>query len=900
MSIENTQITPPKKSLAKRLKKWFLAFGLFVFFILIVGIVLGYIYEDDIKKYALSSINAELKNDIQIDEKDISFSFITSFPKASLTLKNVVIPSSFKNDTLLKADRVSLKFGILKLLSGDYIVDKITIDDGKASVGFNENGKGNFEILKEAKEEDTTSSSFQFDIDNVRLNDIDIHYFDNQNKQSAALAIKKGQLIGSFSDQKTELTFRSRQVIKHVTIDSNTVFKDKESSLNLDFNYTDSTQNLKFNEGTLAIEKMIFSLTGYYNLKSSTYDLATTTENVQLSDVFTLFPDELANKLKEYKSDAIIESESSFSKTKGTDFTNIKSKFAVNKGTLTEKNTNASVNDLTILGDYKLTRNTQFITIEKIKGNLSGGNFEGSLKAIGKSKMSIFSDFKMNVDLKSLASFLNLERVESVDGKLSVNNELKGTYFNNEFNLTQLSGTTQLTNVSLKLVGKKYSLANLGGDFNFNRFTSSGTFKGDYGESDFAINCQVQNLVEHIIDNKPLIINSYIQSDRLNLNEILSLSDSEESEEIDTNFYLPENISTTFTTNIGTLLYAKHELNQLTGKILISPWQVDASNLSFKANGGIYSMKANLKPLEETKYKLVANVIAGNIDVKDFFERFDNFGQDVLEARHIKGRADAIINLNTELTKGLSVITPSLDVQTDFTISKGELIDFELFEEMAAYIKSNAIAKKFVQVDQLSTKLQHIYFDELQNTLTIKDSKIILPNMYITSSAMDVGVYGEQDFDDNIKYGINFRLRDVLVKDKPSEYGYIVDDGEGRRMYLSVVGTLDNPEFKFDAEARKEAKKEKIAEEKNKIKSILNKEFGLFKNSTDPTESVDPNEPAPAKVEIDWEDDNNSTEKVDESTDTKKKKKIPKWIQKITGDDGSGTKHTKSKVEVEE
>ncbi len=895
----SNHITPPKKPFIKRIKKWLLITSTLVFVLLLTGVILGYIYEDDIKKYALSSINAELKNDIVIDEKDINFSFIRNFPKASLTLKNVIIPSSFKNDTLLQANRVTLKFGLLKLLSGEYIVDKITIDDGKASVGFNEKGVGNYDILKESNNKDTTSSSFQFNIDNVRLNNVSLTYFDNQNNQLADVLIKKGQLVGSFSDQETALTFRSRQLINNLSIDSSSIFKNKESSLDLDFNYTDSSQNLTFNKGTLAIEKMLFSVTGYYNIKKNSYELSSTTKNVELADVFSLLPNEVSNKLKEYKSNAVIESNTSLSRKSSDDFVNIKSTFSVNKGTLTEQNTKASISNLNLNGEYKLTRNTQFITIEKIKGELSGGNFEGSLKAIGKNKISIFSDFKLTADLTKLAEFLNFERVENIAGKLSIDNTLKGTYFNNNFNLTQLSGKTQLKNVALKLVGKKYSLANLQGDFNFNRFTSTGTFKGEYGESDFAINTQVQNLIEHIISNKPLIINNYIQSERLNLNEILSLAEEDNNKEVDTNFYLPKNISTTTTANVGTLLYQKHELTQLSGKLLISPWQVDASNLSFKANGGIYSMSANLKPHQEDRYLLKANTVAGNIDVPDFFNRFDNFGQDVLEARHVKGRADAIINLSAELTKGLTILTPTLDVQTDFTISKGELKDFELFEEMADYIKSNTIAKKVVQVDQLSQKLKHIYFDELQNTLTIKDSKITLPNMYITSSAMDVGIYGEQDFDFNIKYGINFRLRDVLIKDKSSDFGYIVDDGEGRRMYLSLVGTIDEPEFKLDAEARKDARKEKIADEKNKIKSILNQEFGLFKNSTENADNSQKNDPAPAKVEVDWDNTDESTKDKGEE-EKKKKKKIPKWIQKLTGDDGSGTKHTKSKVEVEE
>lgn len=162
--------------------------------------------------------------------------------------------------------------------------------------------------------------------------------------------------------------------------------------------------------------------------------------------------------------------------------------------------------------------------------------------------------------------------------------------------------------------------------------------------------------------------------------------------------------------------------------------------------------------------------------------------------------------------------------------------------------------------------------------------------MFVKTSAMDIGLYGTQTFEDEINYGLNLRLTDILTKKKDTEYGYIVDDGTGVRLFLLMTGTIDEPEFKLDKEARKDHNQQQRAAEKNKLKNILKDELGLFKKDTTIT-SIKPKEKAKPKFEVDWGDETdekkvNETKKEEpkkEDEKPKEKTKRQKWLDKLKG-----------------
>ena len=81
---------------------------------------------------------------------------------------------------------------------------------------------------------------------------------------------------------------------------------------------------------------------------------------------------------------------------------------------------------------------------------------------------------------------------------------------------------------------------------------------------------------------------------------------------------------------------------------------------------------------------------------------------------------------------------------------------------------------------------------------------------------MNISLYGEHGFNDSIDYHINFRLRDLLIKNEnETEFGPIKDDELGKKLFLLMYGTVDNPLFKLDNEGKKKEKKERWKEKRS-------------------------------------------------------------------------------------
>ena len=80
---------------------------------------------------------------------------------------------------------------------------------------------------------------------------------------------------------------------------------------------------------------------------------------------------------------------------------------------------------------------------------------------------------------------------------------------------------------------------------------------------------------------------------------------------------------------------------------------------------------------------------------------------------------------------------------------------------------------------------------------------------------------------------INMQRRAELNDQKnQEEFGQIIDDKTGLRVFIHMFGNMDNPTIEWDQDAKKEQARENRDAAKQDAKSILKTEFGLFKNDS--------------------------------------------------------------------
>jgi hypothetical protein len=180
-------------------------------------------------------------------------------------------------------------------------------------------------------------------------------------------------------------------------------------------------------------------------------------------------------------------------------------------------------------------------------------------------------------------------------------------------------------------------------------------------------------------------------------------------------------------------------------------------------------------------------------------------------------------------------------------------------------------------INNFEDKLLHLRFDDLENEITIKNSKLEIPKMKIKSNALDVSLFGWHSFENEIEYHFNFRFRELKQKPTETEFGVIEDDGLGLLIYLSMYGDLFDPEFKLDKDERRKDLKEDLAQEKEDFKSILKTEFGLFKKDSTVQKMKEDNHKERAYIYLEEDD-----EEIDSlETEPKNKKRSLKLFEKL-------------------
>jgi len=644
------------------------------------------------------------------------------------------------------------------------------------------------------------------------------------------------------------------------------------------------------------------------NNDSSFIDLNIKGRNIDLQRAFSIFPKEYFDALSEYKAAGMVVFET---RIKGIIAKNssplVIADFTLNNGDLIEKETGAHLKHLSLAGHFESRnkKNHEVIEFKNIRGVLENGKIQGNLLISNFKTPSIKADLNGNLSMKKMKQFINSEKIETLDGNASFEVEFAGIF--NTANgakpkIKTSNGFIKFQNVSLKTTSSHLAYTDLNGSLSLKKNDAAfSDLTGSILSSQFKADGIIKNIIPFLLlEKEQLVIETDFRSKSVSLNEIMGSPTKATSEEaIPLNF--PDNINFNLKSHIGKLSYGKFTASNLKGIVTYQNKKLIAKNISFKANKGSYIVSSEMEQTNMNSFFWTLDGTANNIDINNFFSEFDDFGQQFLTHENIKGKTTVQLGLATVIDGNMNIDMNRLYAEANFSIKKGELIDQAALLDIATYFESNKIVKTVIDTKLLKKKIKHIKFANLDNKVIIDKGKIHMPQMTLSTNVMDLNISGIHGFDDNVDYHLNFRLNDVLVKNKnQDEFGPIKDDGLGVKLFLHMYGNLSDLKFKLDKEEKKTARKEAIQEEKKELKSILKQEFGLFKK--DSTIQTPIEEETKTTFEVEWDEFDNepdvSTEKGPDKKEEKKKKEKNKGLNKFLKKLGV-EEEEKKKVEIE-
>lgn len=832
----------------KKLFKFIKIIIVIVLLLVATMLALTKFYEKQIVNKAVDLINKNIS--VPVSVNNISLNIFRSFPNITLKLDNIKIESpktlntnSFQHINsyqLLDLKNVYLSFNLRALLDNTFELSEIVFSDGTIQVLVDKRGYNNYDLLTQKK---STSESDKLNVllKKVQFSNINLVIENAYKKSFVSLNSNKLLAKGAFYKEKYTLnTEGSIQISKYVNGEITFVPKQK-TSLAFNLGINNDTVNIK--NGTFVTKGISFETTGVITTGSKPYiDIAIIGRNISLSSLLELLPKNtipknnfktvgylgINTKVKGYLTEKISPK--------------VKANFKIHDGEIMYSKSEFSVNNIFLSGQYssysKPTLNISefaFITdSSKFNGKLMLDSFQNPV-------VSLQSTFAININ--DITELVSLKNVSTLNGK--VNGELKAKgKLPKEITINSISNILQesqvsCSNINIGLNDSPLKITSFYGNllFSTNRLSFK-NLKGKFIDVETTGSGSIDNFAGVFSESyHPVTINANASFDRVNYQNFKFLFANESESTKKTSYIINANL------NVKEFLYDKLKTSNLSTNFKYKNKTVEFSNLKFSAFGGSANSYVELKPKGNATV-LYTKAETKDLDISRVFDVFNNFDQQFITHKNIKGRVSSsfdgeifIINNKAELN--------TLDLLGHLTIVNGELINFEPIQKLSS----------FSSISELS----HLKFDTLQNDLLISNGKINIPSMDISNNAMNLNIFGEQEFNGDFEYHIKILLSELLgnknkkIRQQQSEFGTIQDDGLGKTtLYLVATGKQGETKVKFDKKELGKHLKSEMKEEKKELKKILNKEFGWFKKDS----TLNQNEkPKQKHFEIEWDEE---------------------------------------------
>lgn len=832
------------------LKKILIWFGVVFVLFVALGLSLTFIYADKVESLVMKELNKQLNRPVQIEKME--FSFFKKFPKASVEINHVQVEGVSKQDELfISSEKIYLSFDLFSLFKEDIVINEIDIENATVNVEIDKKGNGNYSIFKTS--EDTSSSNF-LAIEKINLLNTKLNYLDQKNdfylkahSFNSSITFSMGNKTSIVSDWNGDI----------LSLNTGGQYFPKlalKGQIEVEIENGKTTYSLK--EGVLYDQQI--NVAGNYDANSSTGLTKIDIPSGKLDHLLQLLPSDIAKDLRAFK----IEGNTTIGvlvRQNASGSIQVDSEFKIS-GASVQLNSDLSLNSMNLKGTFKWKDISKpaaaLLDLKQFNFSIGGNEIAGYGQIVSINNPQLNISLKGNLDLAYLFSKLNGISVEVTEGKLDFNTTIVGN-LKNAFGeggigiLKHLKSTGDITvsDLSFKPTGLKDPFKKVNGKINFNheKIQLIG-FSGEVNESVFDLDGHILNYVESWAGDAPLEIMAQIKADELRLESFID--DAENQGDGDYYFSLPEKLKLDFNFSLGRFSFKEFVAEHVEGKANLDRQILRLSDVKFRSCEGSAKVDGRIVATFPDKVVFEAQLKLQQINIKKAFEQLDNFGQEFLLAKHVKGEITTDIYLLAETNKALQIDMEKLYVESDIKIVKGELNQFEPLIELEKYLKEEF---------NIVLPLADLKFNTLENSIQIANRRIKIPEMKISSSAIDLDVSGYHTFDQEIYYLFKIKANEIFKAKKRNEidekYGVIENKDNTSTLPLLMKGTVDNPEFSYDMATKKEIVKENLKDEGQDVKKAFNKEIKEILGKQDSTIDRQKEKDKNTKIQVIWDEE---------------------------------------------
>jgi hypothetical protein len=826
------------------MKLFFAILKIFAVLIITVTVILftaSILMQDKVAAIILKSLNKNIST--KFDFESVRLSFLKKFPNASLDLKNVLVYSSpgydktcfsgINTDTLLSARSVQVEFRITDIIKGIYKIDRIGVREGNLNLYTDTAGLVNYEI--KVADNEKTNDVFNINLDRINISGLKATYNNLATKLIITGWVKNGRLKSYISGD--EIDFIATAGIRIDLFRLYNFSFSKSIDAELDINLHDSGKGTLFNKSSIILDDYYFELAGFIS-SDNVLNLSLTGEKIDISGVKNYFSGKYMDKISAYNPSGVLNIDG---KIKGlfTRTTNpgIEISFSLDKGGVTYGNSAFNILDLSFIGSFTNGSGrvpaTSSLSFTDLKGTLGSATYSGSLILADFDSLTGMLELKGKIIPAELKEFFNIKEISSTEGTIDLDLKTEGRIPRKEkyslLDLFSLNTTANLTfnSFGMGLKKDKIIVNNVNGYLSVSDTVKPKDLQLTFKNQEFLINGFFIHLPEWLA-GEPVVLKGTAD---ISCNKLLpdsffhKLSTVDSSSENKKGFSLPGDIILDLNFKIDNLIFNSFQAEKVTGHLSYKPRILNFIRLKLNSLDGIISGNGFI--VQSTYNKFIGRGIFNleKINVNKAFTVFHNFGQDFLKSENIAGTLSGSLSLLLPMDSLLIPDIKSITAEGKYVLEDGALINFEPVKELSSFIELS--------------ELEDIRFEQMKNDFFIKNNFFYLPQMEVKSTAADLSVNGKHSFDNNYEYHVKILLSEILSKKirkpKPNttEFGAVKDDGLGRTsLVLKIENKGEDINVGYDIKAAGNLIKNDIKSERQTLKTILNQEYGWFKNDS--------------------------------------------------------------------
>ena len=811
------------------------------------GIALGYYHQDRMLQYFVQEANRYLTAPVAVEK--ISLSFLSSFPRMSVALHKVEIPGHQTDRPLANVDNIDFSFDLWSLLQGEYVIDRVALRHGEVYLHVDQEGQRNFDIFRPA---DTTHISsggnrppLAFRLQRITLDEIQVDYVDDPLQHHTDLLAQQAEATLEVEGPLYNVQLQGDLLCQGVQVEQSRYFAQKPLQVDAQLTYDHQNLHWQIAPSTVQLAQGAFTVSGELDHADGTaLNLAVDGQETDVQTLLSLLPPEMARPLQAYRSQGTVY----FEGTLRGDMPRprVEVQFGCRDASLYHPDYQKQLQHISLTGSFtngdQHNLRTAELSLQNIESTLDHKSIRGSLLIRDFHDHYLEAQIKTNVDVQSVLEFYPIADVQQASGQVEADITLAGKLSDMRSRRlanrqrTQSSGSLTLHDFHVQLKQYPLPFRKLEGNFMFqNNDVAISDFAGYVGHSHFKLNGLLRNAIAYVLsETQPIQIEADLYSSLADLDELLSgkLNESAPAaasaqavqrdwqtitQKQPYRFYLDPRLSLDFNCQIDRLKFRRFKGKNLRSRLDVDHQIARIRNLSVEAGGGTASASGTIYAQRAQRINVRAESQFEGIKADSLFYIFEDFQQDFLTARHLKGSIFAEVDWLMNFDRALHLDYPSLQVTADAKIANGELNNFAPMQEIAQFVEDE--------------NLSQLRFGELRNKIRIADEKIYIPSMEVHNNVSSIRVQGVHTFTNHLDYQFEMPMQNIHLRSdrarqraqqRKKDFGEIApDDAKPMTLFLTAQGSVSDYKIAYDFEKAKIALKENLKEEKQERKAIF-------------------------------------------------------------------------------